>query len=93
MGSGRPVLCSDVMPMPEFGGEGLQYFSPHDQSSIHGALMALLSDTVLAARVGRAAAERSTHYDWARTAAQTWDHIIALAGGTPPAQAPSRART
>ncbi len=89
LGAGRPVLCSDVMPMPEFGGPGLIYFSPSDPASITQALQAVLSDPRRAAKVADAAVERSRRYDWASTAAETWARIFALAGAT--AQQPEEA--
>ena len=84
LGAGRPVLCSDVMPMPEFGGPGLIYFSPFDPRSIEVALQSLLSDPARAAAAAAAAAalERSRRYDWEHTAAQTWARIFELAGAS-----------
>lgn len=85
LGAGRPVLCSDVMPMPEFGGPGLIYFSPSDPASITRALQAVLGDPSRAAEVANAALERSRRYDWAATAAETWTRIFEL-GRTPVAR-------
>jgi glycosyltransferase involved in cell wall biosynthesis len=79
LGAGRPVLCSNVMPMPEFGGDGLVYFSPVDPTSLHAALHRVLTDDALAQRVAAAAVGRSRHYDWAVTARLTWERILALA--------------
>ena len=85
LGAGRPVLSSDVMPMPEFGGPGLAYFSPFDPASLGLALERVLASPQEAERVARAAQERSLRYDWSDTARQTWQRILALGGG---AQAP-----
>lgn len=80
LGAGRPVVCSDVMPMPEFGGPGIEYFNPREPASLQAALERVLTDPAHAARVGQAALERSTRYDWRETAAQTWRQIMAVAG-------------
>lgn len=72
LGSGRPILSSDVMPMPEFGGDGLIYFSPYDPASLAASLALLLTDLELEARVAAAAQERSKRYDWDQTARETW---------------------
>ncbi|HEV8693288.1 MAG TPA: glycosyltransferase family 1 protein [Lysobacter sp.] len=85
LGAGRPVLSSDVMPMPEFGGDGIDYFSPFDPDSIAVALQRVLADKEHASRIARAAEQRSARYDWAATASETWQRILSL-----PAQ--SRAR-
>lgn len=78
LGSGRPVVCSDVMPMPEFGGNGLIYFSPFDPSSLATALGAILDDPDAASQCTNAALERSRHFDWSTTAERTWHAIGAL---------------
>ncbi|MBN8507210.1 MAG: glycosyltransferase family 4 protein [Burkholderiales bacterium] len=90
LGAGRPVLCSDVMPMPEFGGDGLLYFSPYDSASLHAALHKVIADEALSRQVAAAALERSRQYDWAVTARRTWARILAL--GTASGSASARAR-
>ena len=79
LGAGRPVLSSDVMPMPEFGGPGLVYFSPFNPKSITAALAATLGSPERTAAVATAARERSSHYDWTITAEKTWNAIVTLA--------------
>jgi glycosyltransferase involved in cell wall biosynthesis len=79
LGAGRPVLSSDVMPMPEFGGPGLVYFSPFDPRSITAALAETLGSPERAAAVATAARERSRLYDWTITAEKTWNAIVVLA--------------
>lgn len=79
LGAGRPVLSSDVMPMPEFGGPELRYFSPSNPASLTQALTAVLSSAAEAQRLGEAARERSQRYDWAVTARETWERLFELA--------------
>lgn len=86
MGSGRPLLSSDVMPMPEFGADAAEYFSPTDPASIQQAMRRVLEDSVHARRLGRMAAARSEEYDWAVTARRTWQcifHVASGSGGNP----------
>ena len=78
LASGRPVLSSDVMPMPEFGGNGLLYFSPFSPASIAAALRGVLEDPQLAQRVADAALTRSKRFDLSHTAAETWQRIFGL---------------
>jgi glycosyltransferase involved in cell wall biosynthesis len=80
MGSGQPVLSSNVMPMPEFGGKGLVYFSPFDPQDISRAMSQVLGDNACAQRVAQAALVRSRRYDWKSTAQETWARIFDLAG-------------
>jgi glycosyltransferase involved in cell wall biosynthesis len=79
MGSGRPVLSSNVMPMPEFGGKDLVYFSPVDPQDISRAMSRVLGDNACAQRVADAAMLRSRRYDWKVTAQETWGRIFDLA--------------
>jgi glycosyltransferase involved in cell wall biosynthesis len=79
MGSGRPLLSSNVMPMPEFGADAAEYFSPTDPVSIQRALRRVLEDGAHADRLGRLAAARSEEFDWGATARKTWQCILDLA--------------
>ncbi|MEZ7911446.1 MAG: glycosyltransferase family 1 protein [Propionivibrio sp.] len=78
MGSGRPVLSSNIMPMPEFGGKDIVYFSPFDPKDISQAMLKILGDKECAQRVAQAAMLRSARYDWKLTAQETWARIIDL---------------
>ena len=79
MASGRPVLASNVMPMPEFGGAALAYFSPFDPHDIARAMSQVLGDSEYADRLAQAAMLRSSRYDWALTGQETWQRIFELA--------------
>ena len=79
LASGRPVLSSNVMPMPEFGGRGIEYFSPFDPDDIARALRHVLTDTQRARTVAASALAESHRFDWAESAARTWDALTRLA--------------
>ena len=79
LGAGRPILSSDVMPMPEFGGAGAGYFSPFDSKDIAQKMTTVLTNSELTKEMAEAAATRSEKYDWVVSAKKTWDHIIAVA--------------
>jgi glycosyltransferase involved in cell wall biosynthesis len=78
LGAGRPVLTSDVMPMPEFGGDAVGYFSPTDPQSIRDALTRVLLDESRRCELAAAAARRSADFDWISTSRATWQQVIAL---------------
>jgi glycosyltransferase involved in cell wall biosynthesis len=78
MASGRPVLSSNVMPMPEFGGPDLAYFSPFEPKDIAQLLHRVLTDRDFAEQLGRAALERSQRYQWSGSARDTWREIFKL---------------
>ncbi|WP_291993483.1 glycosyltransferase family 1 protein [Candidatus Accumulibacter sp. ACC003] len=78
MAAGRPVLSSNVMPMPEFGGSEIAYFSPDDPQETSRALARLLSDSDYSEQIAQAALRRSGLYDWRITARETWTRLIQL---------------
>lgn len=78
LGAGRPVLSSDVMPMPEFGVDAVDYFSPTDPTSICDALARVLQNETRRNELAAAAARRSADFDWANTSRATWQHITGL---------------
>lgn len=72
LGSGRPVLSSDVMPMPEFGGGEIGYFDPLEPASLTQELKTVLADPVREAQLAQASVRACARFDWAVTANQTW---------------------
>ncbi|PTU66616.1 glycosyltransferase family 1 protein [Chromobacterium sp. Panama] len=79
LASGRPVVSSNIMPMPEFGGDEILYFSPHSPDSLREKLEEILSDNTLLENVAKSSYERSSAYRWSGTAEQTWNNIFDLA--------------
>lgn len=78
LGAGRAVLSSDVMPMPEFGGDAVDYFSPASPESIRDALVRVLQNESRRNELAAAATRRSADFDWAHTSQKTWRHIVGL---------------
>lgn len=78
MGAGRPVLSSDVMPMPEFGAEAVSYFSPFNPKSICEVLLDVLLNESRQNQLAAAAARRSRDFDWVDTSRATWACIAKL---------------
>lgn len=79
LGAGRPVLSSNVEPMPEFGGDGIGYFSPFNSEDIALQIKNTLTSTRLSDEIASAAALRSNQFDWAISAEKTWEQILCLA--------------
>lgn len=78
LASGRPVLSSNVDPMPEFGGSEIGYFSPFEPQSILLAMRQVLESEDVQHRWAEAALRQSQRYNWASTARDTWSHIMRL---------------
>jgi glycosyltransferase involved in cell wall biosynthesis len=80
LAAGKPVLCSDYQPMPEFAGDAALYFDPYDPQSLATRLCEVLDDPWLAADLGRRSRERSAEFQWKRSAEATWQALSDLAG-------------
>lgn len=79
MSSGRPVLCSDAGPMPEFGGDGVMYFDPTDPATLLRGLKQLLSSESLQNEFAKRALEITRARPWNKTSDLTWNLIGSLA--------------
>jgi len=79
LGAGRPLLVSNVQPMPEFGGDAVVYFDPFDPEDFARQLLAIIDLPEELDRLGRLAAKQAEKYDWSETARRTWQAIRELA--------------
>lgn len=84
LAAGRPLLASNVAPMPEFGGQNIGYFSPFDPRSIAAAMRQVLEDESVAMHWAEGARKQGSLYNWSKTARQTWSAIYDLVKGTGP---------
>jgi glycosyltransferase involved in cell wall biosynthesis len=78
LAAGRPVLCSNVMPMPEIGGDAPRYFAPSDADDLAQAMKHVLSEPNYAMALANAAEKRSECFDARSSARETWKQILAL---------------
>jgi len=78
MGSGRPLLVSNIPPMPEFGGDAVLYFDPASPGDFAKQIMSMIDRQEELDRLGRIAANQAQKYDWGETARRTWQAIREL---------------
>jgi glycosyltransferase involved in cell wall biosynthesis len=71
MRRGVPVACSHASALPEVAGEAARYFDPYSVTAIAEALLELLGDRDLAARLVALGREREAAFTWQATAQQT----------------------
>ncbi len=79
MAAGRPILCSDYQPMPEFARSAAEYFDPYNSRELSVLLARYLDDPLLCERMGKAAQQESMRFQWADAARKTWQALGALA--------------
>jgi alpha-1,3-rhamnosyl/mannosyltransferase len=66
-----PVACSNVSAMPEVAGDAARYFDPLRPADMAAALLDVLGDRELAARLIAAGRERARAFSWTATAERT----------------------
>lgn len=79
LASGRPMICSNIMPMPEFGADAALYFSPFDSKNIKDVLSEALTSPDILKKLSTAAVVQSDKFDWENTSRKTWFELLALA--------------
>lgn len=71
MACGTPAIVSNVTSLPEVVGDAALLVDPHDTSQLADALVRLLTDRPLHARLRSAGLERARRFDWDETARLT----------------------
>jgi glycosyltransferase involved in cell wall biosynthesis len=71
MSRGVPVACSNASAIPEVAGDAALLFDPGSTEEIAGAILSLLGDTQLRARLSDAGRRRAAEFSWERTARET----------------------
>ncbi len=85
MARGVPVASSNASSLPEVAGDAALLFDPRDEAAIAAALVRLLSDQELVARLRERGLARSREFTWQRTARLTLDSYARALGGPDPA--------
>ncbi len=78
LGAGQPLLVSDKQPMPEFGGDAAVYFNASFPEDLADKISDIIDDSTILKQMSLKSIKRSNHYDWAKTAGQTWKEIAHL---------------
>lgn len=75
LAAGVPVLCSDIQPMPEFGGDAVRYFDPYTESSLVEQVVDLEAEGELE-MWGENAYQQALKFDWEQTSKKTFDFLM-----------------
>jgi glycosyltransferase involved in cell wall biosynthesis len=73
MRRGTPVACSDVSSLPEVAADAARYFDASSENEIGEAIIDLLTDRALVARLTEAGSARARMFDWESTARGTFE--------------------
>lgn len=75
MAAGKPIVCSNLSPMPEFGGDAVLYFDPRDPKELTITLNNLIDDEKRKQELAHKAFERSKNYSWEKCTEKTWNEF------------------
>lgn len=76
LAAGRPILCSKIEPMPEFGGDAVVYFDPYEPTDLCEKIMSMEADSSMMNEMADRAYKRALKFDWSSTAQKTIDFLI-----------------
>ncbi len=80
MASGRAVISSCFPPMPEFGGDAVEYFDPRNPSDLAEKLGALLDSPRRMTELADRAQRHTQKFNWVTTAKRTRQALADLVG-------------
>lgn len=75
MSAGKPLFCSDIQPMPEFGGDAVYYFNPYQEGSLADAINYAEKSPANMQRRALLTRERAMQYNWIQTITKTLAYI------------------
>lgn len=76
LSAGKPVICSNRDPMPEFGGEAPLYCSPNDPSEIANKILKIIRNKKIYIKMSSASIIQSKKFKKKSLGKITWDTII-----------------
>lgn len=76
MASGRPIVCSEKQPMPEFLKEGGYYFDSSSVESIERAIEKLIENPEERGEIVKKNIKEIKEYSWEKTSRETFKFIV-----------------
>jgi glycosyltransferase involved in cell wall biosynthesis len=76
MASGKAVLSSNKMPMPEFGENAVEYFDPLNPEELAQKLEGLLKDPNMIEKMENSSCKHIKKYTWESSAHKTWSTLL-----------------
>ncbi|MEK7405763.1 MAG: glycosyltransferase family 1 protein [Acidobacteriota bacterium] len=75
LAAGIPTACSSIEPLASLAGEAALQFDPGDQAALLDAMLRLVSDDPLRARLSAAGPRQASRYSWRKCAEATLEAI------------------
>ncbi|MDH5523676.1 MAG: glycosyltransferase family 4 protein [Desulfobulbaceae bacterium] len=77
LASGCAILCSDRMPMPEFGDDSVEYFDPDNPEQLSYGIEKFIFNKKYLLKKQQVALERAKIFSWEKSANLTWQALFA----------------
>ncbi len=76
LAAGKPVLCSNIQPMPEFGGDAVLYFDPYTPETLVQQVMTIENDQGIMKTLGEKASLQALRFNWSQTVGNTIEFLL-----------------
>ena len=71
LSTGKPVICSDVQPMPEFGGDAVEYFNPYMPETLVSKVREIEGKQGMIDELSEKSTKQALKFDWNKTVKKT----------------------
>jgi len=76
LAAGKPVICSNIEPMPEFGEDAVVYFDPYDPVTLVEQIKLIEGAQGQMQNLGKQAGEQALKFDWKTTVEKTVKFLL-----------------
>ena len=76
LASGRPVICSNISPMPEFAKDSVIYFDPYGEGSLEASVNYLERNENLFCKYSKLSIHRASEFSWKATSRMTFEYLL-----------------
>lgn len=76
LSASRPVLCSNIQPMPEFAEDAAVYFDPYSPSTLVSSILQIEEDEEKMKDLGERAYKQAKKFNWNETTLKTISYLL-----------------
>ena len=76
LAAGKPIICSNIEPMPEFGEDAVVYFDPYNPDTLVKEIVLMEKDQENMKQLGQRAGEQALKFNWKETVAKTVEFLL-----------------
>ena len=76
LAAGKTTFCSNIQPMPEFGGDAVVYFDPYNPTDLVEKILETEKNPQLMAELSSKAYQQALKFDWKKTTQDTINFLL-----------------